>query len=151
MVSKFNQPQSIMLIDDNKVALLLCRKIIEKVNIFDEIISFQNPIYAIRHLQALEANKDLLPDIILLDLQMPEMDGFEFLDHFKNIQKEYRQNSHILILTSSIDENDAEKIRKQKIVHKLLDKPLMLDTIISIINELYPSFEYPLRGYKGTL
>lgn len=149
MLSKPQEPTSVMLVDDNSVALLLCRKIIEKTNVFKEILSFQNSLKALQHLKDAAAENKLFPDLILLDIQMPELNGFEFLAEFKKLPEQYQSYCSIFILTSSYDESDIERIRENGNVNKLLEKPLTLESFVSLVNELYPRYEYPLKTYNS--
>ncbi len=149
MLEKLGEPRSVMLVDDNRVALILSRKIIEKARVFKEITSFQSPSKALRHLCEAEQGKHLFPDLILLDIQMPELDGFEFLTEFKKFPPQYQSFCSIFVLTSSYDDTDLGKIREMGNVNQLLEKPLTLETFISLINELYPAYDYPMRNYRS--
>jgi len=67
---------------------------------------------------------DALPDFILLDIQMPEMDGFEFLDVFKKFPASVAEKCLIAILSSTLDFGDIKKAEANPLVIKLLKKPL---------------------------
>jgi len=72
-----------------------------------------------------------MPEIILLDLNMPVMDGWQFLDAF--IKKYPNQDVHIFIVTSSIDQADIDKAASYKLVSNYVVKPLQRDQILEMI------------------
>jgi CheY-like chemotaxis protein len=118
-----NKVKRVMLIDDNEIDLKINSKLITLTNLFDEVIICQSGEEALnylnRHLH--EANK--LPNFILLDIQMPEMDGFEFLTHFKNISKSFTDTCPIAMLSSTLDFGDIQRAEANSYVIKLLKKP----------------------------
>lgn len=108
--------QQILIIDDDQITVFLARKQIE-VNYPNIQIN-----YFLDAAKALEAIKNQLakPDLILLDLNMPDLDGWQFLHQF--MQFEY--TCDVVILTSSIDEDDFEKSKNYLHVKGFISKPL---------------------------
>jgi len=90
--------KKIYIIDDDPIYKLVTQKLIGKTNLFSEPKEFNNGNEAITYF---EATTDL-PDILLLDLEMPEMDGWEFLDEFCKLKKKINKHSTIYIASSSI-------------------------------------------------
>lgn len=113
-----------MLIDDNEVDLKINSKIITISKLFDEIILCMSGEEALSYLNDHTDNESALPDFILLDIQMPEMDGFEFLEYYKKLPKSITEKCLIAILSSTLDFGDIKKAEASPHVIKLLKKPL---------------------------
>ncbi|MGB3586597.1 MAG: response regulator [Tunicatimonas sp.] len=114
----------VFIIDDNQIDLLISRKLLLKNS---AEIDVQEYSQAQKALQDIQANQDDKPDIILLDLNMPTMDGWGFLDGLKDahIQSGFK----VYVLTSSLDDRDRTRAQKYQVVEGYLTKPLN-DTVI---------------------
>lgn len=121
MSSKYKR---IMLIDDNEVDLKINSKIITISKLFDEIILCQSGEEALTYLNRNLQEEDKLPDFILLDIQMPEMDGFEFLEIFKQLPALITEKCIVAILSSTLDFGDIKKAEANPYVIRLFKKPL---------------------------
>jgi CheY-like chemotaxis protein len=128
--------KTIMIIDDDDLFVYLTKKTIEKTNLVEEIIVSENGKDAINYLTENAENPDLLPEIILLDLSMPIMDGWQFLDEYAAIESKIEKNIIIYIVTSSISPEDINKAKSIECVTDLIIKPLTKDKLIEIINKL---------------
>jgi len=118
----------IYIIDDDPIYKLVTQKLIEKTKLFSETKEFKNGNEAINYF---EATTDL-PDILLLDIEMPEMDGWEFLDAFCKLEKKINKESTVYIASSSIALEDKLKAQKYKCVKDFLSKPINLDKLQKI-------------------
>ena len=96
--------------------------LITKNNFCEEIISFHNPQTALNELIANASNVLKLPDVILLDINMPVLDGWQFLDDFKNII--FAKKIVVFIVSSSIDPQDLEMVKNYPILKNYIIKPL---------------------------
>lgn len=124
----------ILCVDDDPITLMLCKKVIIKSSFSNEIITAQNGeealIYfnTIRHAHT-KSNEQ--PQLIFLDLNMPVMGGWEFLDHFSSPEfSEFHTTVKVVVLSSTIDPEDLEKTKQYPIVIDFLSKPItraMLD------------------------
>ncbi len=110
------------IIDDDKILTYVLQRIMGSVDSFENIEIFQNGKEAINHLSALKKDPDSLPDLILLDINMPVMDGWQFLDEFEKIHLDKKIN--LYIVSSSIDIQDHNKAKKYKTVSDFLIKPI---------------------------
>lgn len=117
-----------MLIDDNEIDNLINQKMIEAANICDHIYTHSGAKSAIEFLKNIEklgeAGKPVLPEIIFLDIDMPLMDGFQFLDEFDKLSEETKTRCRIIMLTSSINPQDVNKSHKYSCVKQYINKPL---------------------------
>lgn len=126
--------QKICIIDDDEIYIFLMKKSFAAMGIHQEVISFLNGLDALEEFIQLKNNQEDLPGIILLDINMPIMDGWEFLNEFRKIQSENPSKIPIYIVSSSIANEDIEKSKKYPEIIDYLSKPLELETIVSIIN-----------------
>lgn len=136
-----------MLVDDNKIDLFVNQKIIEKVQMDTNIRKFLNPVTAINFLKILDNgnadNNMEVPDIIFLDINMPEMDGFQFLEEFNKLVNINKRCIKIYILSSSTYNEDIQKAKKIRTCVGYLNKPLSSQSVKNILTEIkfnYNSF-----------
>lgn len=115
--------KQIHLIDDDPLNNLINRKLIARIFPDAEITEDVNAKDALEKIR-----NEFRPDIILLDLNMPGMNGWEFLEHFQKLDKEIT----IYILTSSIDSEDYRKAERHKYVKKYIEKPLNIQKITNL-------------------
>ena len=129
-----NKYHSIMLIDDNEIDNLINQKMIESASICDRIFVHTGAKSAIEFLKnmeklAIESKEGFLPEIIFLDIDMPLMDGFQFLDEFEKLSESTKEHSKIIMLTSSLNPLDMQKAKKNKLIVKYLNKPLSQENL----------------------
>lgn len=120
-----------MLIDDNEIDLKINSKLISLSKIFDEIVICNSGDEALRYLNTQTTN--FTPIFILLDIQMPEMNGFEFLTHYKQLPKSITDNCAIAMLSSTLDFGDIKKAEANPYVIKLLKKPLSITEVLALL------------------
>ena len=124
-----------MLIDDNEVDLKINSKIITISKLFDEIILCKSGEEGLSYLNDHIEHEENLPDFILLDIQMPEMDGFEFLEVFKKFPKSLKDKCLVAILSSTLDFGDIKKAEASRYVVKLLKKPLFPKELEEVLHK----------------
>lgn len=124
---------SVMLIDDNEIDNLINQKMLEAANLCNYIFTYSGAKSAIEFLKNVEKiahlYPEVLPEVIFLDIDMPLMDGFQFLDSFEKLNATTKERCNIVILTSSINPQDANKSKTYKHVKKYLNKPLTQDAL----------------------
>ncbi len=78
------------------------------------------------------AKSDELPEVIFLDIIMPGMDGFQFLDEFEKLDENIRKRCKVVMLSSSDSFKDLNRANKNKLVRKFLNKPLTIEMLSAI-------------------
>jgi CheY-like chemotaxis protein len=119
--------EQILCIDDDPITLMLCKKVISKSSFSHEVITAQNGEEALHHFNILKYTNDQAkkrPELIFLDLNMPIMGGWEFLDHFTSPDYQEFNMVPVIVLSSTIDPEDLAKAKKYPIIIDFLSKPI---------------------------
>lgn len=115
----------ILCVDDDPITLMLCKKVINKASFSNEIVTAKNGEEALHYFDELKQdNEKKVPQLIFLDLNMPIMGGWEFLDSFDNENYSNFNSVKIIILSSTIDPEDLKKAEKYSAVIDFLPKPI---------------------------
>jgi CheY-like chemotaxis protein len=121
-----NSPKPVFLIDDDRIFRRLTTRLIHHVAPDRQVIEFQNGQEA---LQAFHALTPPYPVLILLDLNMPVLDGWQFLEASASIRSSLEESIPIFIVTSSIDPQDQQRAAAHPDVVTYLNKPLKASLI----------------------
>ncbi|MDB5005470.1 MAG: response regulator of RpoS [Mucilaginibacter sp.] len=125
-----SKPVSILLVDDDEINNFISIKLIKKAVDNTAISACLNGKFAIEELVEIQKHDpSLLPDFILLDINMPIMNGWEFLDEYKRLNIDPQGKSKIYIISSSVFSNDINKARSYPLVKNFISKPLSVDKI----------------------
>jgi CheY-like chemotaxis protein len=121
----------VMLIDDNELDNFINKKLLENEQFADNVLVHQSAQSALDDLKRLSAS-DGLPKIIFLDIMMPHMDGFGFLEEFGKLDDKIKKSSKVIMLSTSESFKDLNRANQSRFVYKFLNKPLnklVLDAI----------------------
>ncbi|SDM16335.1 response regulator [Pedobacter antarcticus] len=125
-----------MLIDDDEIFVFLTKKTILKVSADVEVQVFADGQQAISHLQDIAGNSELLPDVIFLDLNMPVMDGWEFLDEYQKLDGFPLNGVPLYIVSSSISPYEMDRSAGIPVVTEFIIKPLVKEKFLEILENL---------------
>lgn len=126
----------IMLVDDNMIDRLVHRRLLEIHKIGNVISEFDSGITALDYLKENRSDKDKIPDLILLDIMMPGMGGFDFMVHLANLLDQFDKAPLVYMLSSTNDESDIRKVRNDPHVIKMLSKPFSPNVLKNSLLEL---------------
>ncbi len=120
----------VLLVDDNSLDNFVNKKLLESNGFAEEVTAYQSPIEALDFIK--KAKLADLPEVIFLDINMPEMDGFQFLDAFAQLSEETLQQCKIIMLSTSESFKDLNRANKNRFIKKFLNKPLTVQTVQAI-------------------
>lgn len=127
--------KTLTIVDDDDIFVFLTTKIIEQTNLVDLIKGFGNGLDAINFLKENKNNVDALPDIILLDLNMPIMNGWQFLEEYNKLNPTIGKKITIYICSSSISPDDITRAKTISEVSDYIIKPITKDKLIDLIKD----------------
>lgn len=124
--------KTIWVVDDDPIYQIIMKKIIHKSNIFSSAYSFSNGKEAIDSLKQIILKDEKIPDIILLDIEMPILDGWGFMDEITILKSRIDVQIQIYICSSSIAIEDKERAKNNTGILGYMCKPVTLDDLIKI-------------------
>jgi len=113
-----------MLVDDSALDQYINKLILTQCALDDRLIQFQSGQDGLDYLISQQFSYDAIPDILLLDINMPGMDGFQFLKEFEKLPEMVRSKCNVYILSSSCDPDDLRRAHKNPYVKSFIEKPL---------------------------
>ena len=124
--------EKVMIIDDNNIDLYITKRLIIKNNFGKEVLEYNAAAEALKYLQDNQDNIPMLPLIIFIDIYMPEMSGFEFLEAYDKLPVALKKYCKVFIISSTIDEYDIERSSLDKNLTAFQVKPITKDFLESI-------------------
>ncbi|MFA0960978.1 response regulator [Roseivirga sp. BDSF3-8] len=124
MITDTKSIDLVMLVDDNDTDNFISKRIIEITKFAKEVEIKNSGKSALEYLEANKENPERLPDIIFLDINMPIVDGFVFLYEFEKFNESVKNKCKVIILSSSDNKRDIDKIVNNDHVIKFITKPL---------------------------
>jgi two-component system nitrate/nitrite response regulator NarL len=128
-----NVVEKTLLIDDSEIDLFIHRRFLELCNFSKELIAYKSAESALDWLRNLEGESP--PNIIFLDLNMPVVDGFTFLNMFSELPERVTQHSRVVVLTSSNSVTDREQVLLHKNVVKMITKPMKIQDLQDLVQD----------------
>lgn len=123
----------VWIIDDDPIFTYGLKKLISITNFCSNLVCFENGEEALKKINLMVNGTESLPDVIFLDLNMPVIDGWQFLDAFKQLRPS--TNIRIYVTSSSIDIVDHTKAGKYDVVTGFLVKPLRKTDLLEVLQE----------------
>ena len=129
----------ILLVDDDEPTNFLNKMILEDVNCAQTIEVAESGQSALSYLEnASETGDPVVPDLIFLDINMPAMNGWEFLEQYSSLDKQRKANVVIVMLTTSLNPDDRAKASKMPDVSGFETKPLTPEKLQAILKKYFP-------------
>jgi CheY-like chemotaxis protein len=124
---------SFLLIEDNLIDQLVIKQLLKKILFIEEIHITNDGHEGLEWLR--DNTRTSKPLIIILDIQMPLMNGFDFLDAFDQLDTRLKKDVQIYVLSSTLDPDEINRINENKYVYKLLNKPFPIEEFKKIIHQ----------------
>ncbi len=114
----------VIIIDDDSISILVTETMMRKNNFAKEIITFEKPQKALDFFEAEYPWDQGAPDYIFLDVEMPEIDAWKFMDCYKNLDSRIEERKHIILLSATFNPDDEARARIHPMVMELITKPV---------------------------
>lgn len=135
-LEKSNSPR-VMLVDDSDTDLFINETMIKYAQFSENVISFTSSTKALEYLKAFVNDPDSIdvPDVIFLDINMPLMNGFEFIREYQSLPATIKDKCNIVLLSSTFNANDIQNGSDNAEVVGLIAKPLTLEVLNEIMGK----------------
>ncbi|NJO00662.1 MAG: response regulator [Bacteroidia bacterium] len=141
----FNQLQNDLLkigrlwvIDDDEIYKYSLRRSIDKTQAVRQVDTFSNGKMAVDYLTEHQIDPDALPDLILLDMDMPVMDGWEFLQEYQRLSAHLAKKAKIYVSSALLSTEDEKLLRQIGIEDSYLTKPVRTEDLLSLFRKIKP-------------
>ncbi len=121
----------VLLVEDDPITVMVCERIIKMTSFAEKVISCQNGKLAFDYLLSLR-DIGTLPKIIFLDINMPVMNGWDFLSELDKVKSDFKEMPDIYLLSSTVDPEDYTKAKDFSLVKDFISKPLSKEILEKI-------------------
>ena len=125
-----------IIIDDSQLDCFIGEKIIQNTGTFSSVKSYTQAVEAYEIIKNSDPSPAEAITIIVLDIQMPVMNGFQFVEAFERLPEDVRANYAIFMFSSSINENDKNRLENHPCIRKFYGKPISKEIVASIVGSL---------------
>ncbi|WP_153798317.1 response regulator [Foetidibacter luteolus] len=129
---------SICLIDDDRIYQFAARKTIEATGMAGSVMVFSNGLEALDYLKSHLEDVSQLPDVIFLDINMPVMNGWQFLEEYQPVSEGLKKNVIVYMVSSSIDEYDINRSKEFQAVSEYILKPVNKEKFSELLSSVTP-------------
>lgn len=116
-----------LLIDDDDIICIVHPAIIQQTFPGSSIEIIQSSLEAIEYINEMAKMNEPSPDAVFLDINLPQMNGFDLLQQLSDAAREWLAQTRIYMLSSSIDERDMERVKEIPLIHSFVGKPLTVE------------------------
>ena len=125
-----------IIIDDRQLDCFIVEKIIQNTGTFSSVKSYTQAAEAYEIIKNSDPNPAEAITIVVLDIQMPVMNGFQFVENFELLPENIRANYAIFMFSSSINENDKNRLENHPCIRKFYSKPISKEIVAKIVDSL---------------
>ena len=125
---------NLLVVDDDDINLFIIKKIVDKTGFDIDMVARSNGQQAIDYINEAIVQNNPLPKMSLIDINMPVMNGWEFIEAYEALAIEHKVDMYIL--SSSVYENDIEKTKSYKAVKGFISKPLSMERLTELVNAI---------------
>jgi CheY-like chemotaxis protein len=137
MVKDLKKLGCVLLVDDDEATNFIHSLVIKKMDCARKIVSRENGLKALEYIKNSDMGDDYRPDLILLDIHMPEMNGWEFLEAYNALDKNKRAKAVIVMLTAPLGPNQTEKAKKIPDISGFIQKPLTTESMEGLLKQYF--------------
>ena len=125
----------VWIIDDDDISKFVMKRNLSQLSVTN-VIEFPDSLQPLKILTDNFDSVDILPDIILLDLNMPHLNGFQFMEEFKVTNEKIKKDIQIYMLTSSLSSNDIDRAKSFPEISEYIIKPITLRNLSKIVDKV---------------
>jgi two-component system, chemotaxis family, chemotaxis protein CheY len=129
------KPPIVALVDDDKIFRFTASKTILATKLTDQILQFENGEEALEFLKSNASRAESLPDYIFLDINMPYVDGWMFLEDYAILKANLSKPISIFMVSSSIDPNDIDRAKSNRDIKEYVIKPVSKEKFEELLNK----------------
>ncbi|MBI1183028.1 response regulator [bacterium] len=125
------------IIDDDDIFRFIMKKHIVNQDLAENIISFENGEEAIKYLIENAHDSEKLPDVMFLDINMPIMDGWDFITAFNEVKRMIAKDPTIFMISSSVDDRDISRAKDSEVISEYVTKPLDKEVVMQLMSKRF--------------
>lgn len=137
----------ILLVDDDESTNFLNQRVIYKADCTEKVVAFESGQSALNHLKLIKEEGCQYPELIFLDVNMPAMDGFEFLDTYSQLNKEQQKKVVLVMLTTLQDPDEINRAKSIDAVSDFKNKPLTKEMLQEILEKHFSDIQINDKMY----
>lgn len=130
----------ILLVDDDLPTNFINERVLRKIDCTEKIMAVQGGFEALEYLKSTDKEKHPQPDLIFLDINMPGMNGWEFLESYNHLEEAQKSKAIVVMLTTSLNPDERDKANEIPQISAFLNKPLFVDGVKKILQEKFPEY-----------
>ena len=127
----------ILLIEDDDTINFYNQFLIENLNLAEEIVVAKNGKEGIDYLEKAGKGHATSPDLILLDINMPVMNGFEFIEEYEQLPEDWKSKILVVMLTTSLHEDDMNRAKQHPVIAEYFFKPLLEQRLGELVEKYF--------------
>lgn len=127
-----------LLVDDDSATNFINEIVIQETGLVRQVVKASTGVQALEFLKIKINSKHPQPEIILLDINMPAMDGWEFMEAYRVLEEEQKAKIIVVMLTTSLNPDDEERARNIKEINDFRNKPLTAEIFIELVEKFFP-------------